>query len=194
MSSSSSISAPPTTPILWIYGADAVGKSAVAWDLYTFLVESGHRAAYVDTDYLGFCTPQFEDRTRLVELNLASMWPNFRSAGAEILVVSGIMVTPEHRQRFQSAVGNGRLHATLLTASPAIQRGRVLGRAQAEAQTRGEHISDLRQGELDSYVSSSIQFAELLASDSMADHVLDTDGVPPAELARQVHDHWTRSN
>ena len=65
-----------TLPILWLYGADAVGKSTVAWEIYDSLTSRGVGAAYVDTDYLGFCTPSpYDDPSPLVAANLASMWP-----------------------------------------------------------------------------------------------------------------------
>lgn len=178
-------------PVLWIYGADAVGKSTVGWELYTLLVDRGHAAAYLDTDYLGFCTPQPEDRARLVEANLAGLWPNFQEAGADLLVVSGIMITEDHRRRFESAIANSHLHLTLLTASAQIQRERVLGRADAEAQTRGQTVSSARQQELESYAESSAAFARLLKSTSaMADLILDSDIASPAELAEQISTHW----
>lgn len=52
-----------TTRVLWLYGADAVGKSAVGWEVYTLLAQAaedggpGEPVAYLDTDYLGFCSP-----------------------------------------------------------------------------------------------------------------------------------------
>jgi hypothetical protein len=61
-----------TLPILWLYGADAVGKSTVAWEIYTSLTSRGIGAAYVDTDYLGFCSPlPDDDPAPLVAANLA---------------------------------------------------------------------------------------------------------------------------
>ena len=55
-----------TAHVLWLYGADAVGKSAVGWEAYTLLAEAGEPVAYVDTDYLGFCTPAPADQAELV--------------------------------------------------------------------------------------------------------------------------------
>ena len=46
----------PLVPVLWLYGADAVGKTTVAWEIYSVLTDGGVPAAYVDTDYLGFCS------------------------------------------------------------------------------------------------------------------------------------------
>ena len=97
-------------PILWLYGADAVGKSTVAWEIYDHLASQGVPAAYVDTDYLGFCSPLPSDEpSELVAANLRSMWTNFAAAGARCLIVSGIVVTPEQRQTFEQAIEGGVL-------------------------------------------------------------------------------------
>ena len=50
--------------------------------------------AYVDTDYLGFCTPAPADQAELVARNLGAVWAGFAAAGVRLLVVSGIVVTP----------------------------------------------------------------------------------------------------
>ena len=77
-----------SVPVLWLYGADAVGKTTVAWSIYERLTGEGVPMAFVDTDYLGFCQPGFEDGpARLVELNLGAMWANFRQAGARALAI-----------------------------------------------------------------------------------------------------------
>ena len=83
-----------TAQVLWLYGADAVGKSAVGWEAYTLLAEVGEAVAYVDTDYLGFCSTAPADRTELVARNLGAVWAGFAATGVRLLVVSGIVVTP----------------------------------------------------------------------------------------------------
>lgn len=58
--------------VVWLYGADAVGKSAVGWEVYTGLAEAGESVAYVDTDYLGYCSPAPIDQAALAR-NLAGV-------------------------------------------------------------------------------------------------------------------------
>lgn len=55
------VSSKPVIPLLWLYGADAVGKSTVAWEVYEQLTGRGVPTAYVDIDYLGFCQPLIGD-------------------------------------------------------------------------------------------------------------------------------------
>lgn len=110
---------PVPVPVLWLYGADAVGKSTVAWEVYEQLTGRGVPAAYVDIDYLGFCQPLIGDTpNRLVELNLASMWPNCATAGARCLIAAGVMVTREDRRSYEAAVPGGVLTLCRLRATP----------------------------------------------------------------------------
>jgi len=193
MSSAHPQAAPvPGVPILWLYGADAVGKSTVGWAAYRRLVDHGVPAAYLDTDYLGFCTPQFADRARLVELNLAATWPNFAAAGAECLVVSGIVVTAEQRDRYERAVAGGRLTLCRLHAQPTTIRSRILSRARLEAESSGAELSEAVLTDLREYGDRSVAFAESLAADDIADLVLHTDRATPAQLAEAVlrHGSW----
>jgi hypothetical protein len=176
-------------PILWLYGADATGKSTTGWEVYRRLTDHGVAAAYVDTDYLGFCTPQFSDPARLVELNLAATWPNFAAAGAKCLVVSGILVGAEQRTRYELAVPGGRMTLCRLHARPDTIRSRIVRRAQAEAASSGAELSDAVLQALHAYGDRSVVFARKLQDDDLADLVLDTDQATPADLARAVLQH-----
>jgi hypothetical protein len=179
-------------PILWLYGADAVGKSTTGWQAYRQLVDHGVAAAYLDTDYLGFCTPQFPDPARLVELNLAATWPNFAAAGATCLVVSGIMVDAAQRSRYELTVPGGRMTLCRLHARPETIRARIVARARVEAETCGGELSDAALQSLHEYGDRSVSFAERLEAADVSDLVLHTDRATPAELARAVlrHGDW----
>ena len=191
-SSRQGLEAARDVPILWFYGADAVGKSATGWEAYCRLQDQGVGVAYVDTDYLGFCTPQFGDRARLVELNLAATWPNYAAAGARCLVVSGVLVGAEHRARYERTVPGGRMTVCRLHARPETIRSRILGRARAEVESRGGELSDAVVQALHEYADRSVAFSERLAAEDISDLVLHTDHATPAALADAAlrHDGW----
>jgi adenylylsulfate kinase-like enzyme len=50
--------------VLWLYGADAPGKSTIGWEAYSLLAERGARVAYLDTDALSFCHGSRSRRVR----------------------------------------------------------------------------------------------------------------------------------
>jgi hypothetical protein len=176
-----------STPVLWLYGADAVGKSTVAWEIYSSVTSKGVRAAYLDTDYLGFCSPiPYDDPSPLVAANLTSMWPNFQAAGASCLIVSGIMVTAEQRQRFESAIPDARLTLCRLRARSETLTERILRRGRAEGVETDGAVTGFTLDGLQEYAKRAGTFAELLDAQDIADFAVDTDNRSVPEIAQTV--------
>jgi hypothetical protein len=179
-----------TAQVLWLYGADAVGKSAVGWEAYTLLAEVGEAVAYVDTDYLGFCSTAPADRTELVARNLGAVWAGFAATGVRLLVVSGIVVTSDDRDRFERAIPQAELTFCRLTARADTVRARIVLRREVEERTRGGELSAEVRAELEGYGERSVAFAELLERTGFGDLAVPTDDRAPAEIAREVVDRW----
>lgn len=81
-------------PVLWICGPAGVGKSTVSWRLYAELARAGVRVAFADSDQLCMCYPApaaDPGRQHLKALNVGSMIPNFGSAGAQCVIVNGVL-------------------------------------------------------------------------------------------------------
>jgi len=180
--------------VLWFYGADAVGKSAVGWEVYSQLVGRGLPSAYVDTDYLGFCDPRPDDPSALVAANLAAVWATYAQQGIRYLVVSGILVTAEDRRTFAAALSDATLTTVLLQAQPSTIRARILRRRQVEAVERETQLSEQVLQELQDYGDRSAQFAALLETGAFSDHVLGTDDLTPEQLAAQALDRLLLSD
>ncbi|WP_203785162.1 hypothetical protein [Paractinoplanes rishiriensis] len=163
--------------MVWLCGADAAGKSTVGWEIYDRITGSGGTAAYLDVDYLGFCTPQpGGDPTWLVERNLAAMWATFAEAG--------VVVTRQQWQRYAAAVPDARAILCRLRVTPQTQADRILRRGVLEAGDGG--TNDEMLAGLDAYAQRSAQFAAKLEADDFADFAVDTDGVPIKVVADRV--------
>jgi adenylylsulfate kinase-like enzyme len=118
--------------VLWICGTVAAGKSTAAWRLFQDLTASGHAVAYVDIDQLGMLYPDDETDPEGHALKCAALdalVPGYVGAGAEVLVVSGV-VDP-HRGPTLTADVN--LTLCLLSPDPVAVRQRILDRGWEEA-------------------------------------------------------------
>src|SRR3954462_6780317 len=128
-------------PVLWLCGPSGVGKSTVAWELFSERSGAGH----VDIDQLGMCYPEIPSdpgRTVLEARILGRAVANFAAAGASCLVVSGYIDSRRgiHTEYLaQAALGVLRLRCDQpelrlrldLRAYPGEQRDFLLEEAEA---------------------------------------------------------------
>ena len=162
------------TPLLWVCGPRAVGKSWVGYEIFTQLQRDGYRGAYVDLDQLGFCRPADPadpDNHRIKMANLGRVWPTYRSAGVRCLVLSGGVVTAGDAGACTAAVPDAALTICRLRAGAAELRARFF-----------------RRGWRHDLVDESVAEAEVLDRTGFADLCVDTDGLAVPEVARLVRE------
>jgi len=134
--------------VLWLCGPTGVGKSTVGFSAYLAVLRSGVRAGYVDVDQLGFCATQPTDH-RLRARNLAALWANFGSVGAQALVVVGPIATRSEAMVYEQALPTAAFTWCRLHAHRAELTRRILSRreggswAQPGDPLRGQPIKDL---------------------------------------------------
>ena len=118
--------------ILRLAGVPGVGKSTIGWMVARRLAEAGERCGYIDIDQLGMCYPapaEDPDRWILKESALARVAKQFRLAGAERLIVSGVAdpaAAPPHAGHPTTSFW--------LDAAPATRRARLAPRGWPDAQ------------------------------------------------------------
>jgi len=125
-------------PVLWLYGPSGVGKSTIAWEIFTRLPTDTGRIGYVDLDQLGMCyAPPTEQnwapepssdhgRHRLQARTLDAILPNFAAAGVRGVVVSGVV--DAGRGPDADLLTHAALTILRLRASPEVLRARLAGR------------------------------------------------------------------
>jgi hypothetical protein len=151
------------------------------------VTSAGRHAAYVDTDYLGFCSAVTrESSADLVAANLAAIWPNFAASGATCLVVAGVVVTTEQRALYESSIPDASLTLCRLRARPETQACRILRRSQAEGLESDGGVSGLTEEHLRDYAEQSAGFAALLEANDIADFAIETADLSIPEVARAV--------
>jgi adenylylsulfate kinase-like enzyme len=167
-------------PVLWICGPGGVGKSTVSWQLYTELADTGVHVAFADTDQLCMCYPAppgDPGRQHVKALNVGSIIPHLRSAGAQCIVVNGVL-------------GPSGLSTDLLPgADVTICRLRA-DAGVLERRFAGKHG---QRGDIDELLHVVRDESRLMDDSSFADACIDTTGVPAdqvADLIRAACQDW----
>lgn len=158
-------------PVFWICGAPGVGKSATSWALFEKLGEEGVAVAYVDIDQLGMLYPEpadDPDRHRLKVDALNAVLPRYAAAGAEVLVVSGI-VDPHAGADLASRFPTASVTFCLLTVDETTLQKRIAERGW-DAADADEAVADARA----------------LRRAPFVDEVIDTTGSALAAVVAQV--------
>jgi len=161
-------------PVLWLCGPAGVGKSAVSWRLFTELAATGIRAGFADTDQFCMCYPAppgDPDRSHLKALNVGSVIPSFRMAGARCLIANGVL-------------DPAGLQTELLPgADVTICRLRARGE-EVERRLIGKHGGEAAR--LDDWLRQTRHEVRLMDQSSFADALVDTTGMPSADVAAAV--------
>lgn len=162
------------TDAIFINGTVGSGKSSVAAAVGALEAIAGRPHAVIDLDDIRRLWPTpigdpFHHELELI--NLSDLVRNYRSAGAERLVLAGVIETATEIPRYQQVLGSTGLFLCRLTVEPAIGAARL--RHRHEGDPDGRDWSLKRMAEL----------AGILA-DADIDHlVLDTSRRTPTELA-----------
>lgn len=168
--------------MLVISGPPGVGKTTVAWEVFSRAADRGEAPGLADLDLLGAAWPAPEDdpfQHRLKARNLAAVWSNFHETGSRCLIVAAVIETQAELDLLASAVG-ADAYLCRLTASTGTLADRI--------RDRGREFGD----DLAKLVRRSAELSELLASHDVSDLVVDTEGCQVGEVADMLLAAWHR--
>ena len=166
---------PGRVPVLLITGPVGVGKTTVALEVSALLERAGVPHACADMDSLRWCYPSPSHdpfRVALGLQNLAAVWANCRAAGAERLVLAGVVESRDELAGYRTAVPGATILVVRLRASVGTLTGRVAGREVGAG--REWHLR--RAAEL----------AAQMDRDRVEDIVVETEGRSVPAVAREV--------
>ncbi|SBT53442.1 Acetyltransferase (GNAT) family protein [Micromonospora auratinigra] len=163
---------------LLLTGDAGVGKSTVADAAGQVLTAAGHVTAVVDTDLLAqFGPPPFPGpagRRGYDDLkcaNLASVWANFKAAGARFVVVAAAIDSMAQRQRYAESLAGCDLSVVRLIADVDTVRARLCRRDTGP--------------KLDRHLRALARSRSAPREDAVADFTITNDRTP-AEIAADV--------
>lgn len=152
--------------VFWVCGASGAGKSVAAWALFEALAAEGVRVGYVDIDQLGMLYPASGDdpeRHLLKEGALVALLPGYASAGAQVLIVSGV-VDPEAGPAALAL--DGDLTLCLLLVDPAVLRERIRARGCDEKEADEAVAENAALGDA-TFVDAAIDTARLSVAETV---------------------------
>ena len=146
------------TDAVLVTGAEAVGKSTVAWAAFASTWEGPVPTAFVDLRQLGFLGagggPVDHD---LQAATTGAVWRVFREAGARLLFLNGVVDDLDRVEDYEAALDGTPLTAVRLTADRTAIAERVRARARGEgARLAGDHLIGLPATEVDAVVARSL--------------------------------------
>ncbi|MBP2218475.1 AAA family ATPase [Arthrobacter sp. CAN_C5] len=127
---------------VFLNGTVGVGKTSTADALAHLLTAKDLPHAVIDLDWLRFAWPAPTDDpfNRRIELaNLSAVIPNFRSAGARLLVLAGVIEGTLQRAEYERVLGHPLLVVRLEATSATVQ-DRLRGRHDPGDPSLGWHL------------------------------------------------------
>ena len=116
-------------PVLLLSGTVGVGKTTVLVELHDILSAAGVAHACIERDALAYSWPERGPFNReMLWENLASVWANFRRAGARRLAIGGVVEGAEDIAAYRRAVPGARVVVCLLVAAEATRAERLRAR------------------------------------------------------------------
>jgi hypothetical protein len=166
---------PDRVPVLLLTGPVGVGKTTVAEEGSSLLLEAGIAHALVDLGHIGQAGPPPPDdpwHERLTHRNLACMWANFRDAGAERLLLCRVLEARSLLRRIEEAVPGAAIIVVRLRAPLPLLHERIRGREAGR--------------DPGWYLGAATSLAESMERCPVEDHLIDNVARPAREVAAEA--------
>ncbi|ACQ78330.1 conserved hypothetical protein [Beutenbergia cavernae DSM 12333] len=168
---------PAAADAVLVTGTVGVGKTSVGESLSAYLEHAQVSHALIDTDAVRRMWPSPADdpfHLALELANVAAVAANYRGAGAQRFVVTGVLERGEDRARYAEALGAERLFVARLTADEHVVRRRLIARHDDDPDGLRWHLA--RRGELEAILDAA----------QLEDVLVDTTRLSPRDAAERI--------
>lgn len=163
-------------PTIIVTGPVGVGKTTVAEEMGSHLLDARVPHATVDFDQLTACYPRpaDDDRwgTKLGLTNLAGLWKNYERSGARRLLIARVLESRSELDGFREAVPGADIVVVRLRAAPETLQSRVRKRGPG----RG----------MEWHLHRAVELAPLMDTQQVEDLLIETDGRDAMNIARDI--------
>lgn len=172
---------PTTEYAIFLNGSYGVGKSSTLDHLGDLLFRTEQPFSLLDVDWFHRSWPvaDFDLGNKIIEAeNMAFAWRNYRRVGPRQLVVSGVISNEKIHDRYRDALGL-EVRPVRLVASPETTERRLRGRYSAS-----------QDDALNWHLERHLELTRQLADADLDELVIDTDALPPHQVAERVLGHF----
>jgi hypothetical protein len=163
---------PDIPTVVWISGTVGVGKTSVAEAMSEILKRYQIPHALIDRDALSNSWPQSGPfNEEVAKKNVRSVWGNFREAGAERLIVAGVIENAADLEWYKTALDPGMV-LVRIKASPDARAARI--RSRNTGASLEWHL--YRTGELDAILDEA----------SLEAFTIENEGRAVSEVAQEI--------
>jgi len=179
-----------------ICGPTGVGKSTVGFGLFNHLLADGRTAAYLDLQQLGFLADLPDDASgghEVVAGCVADLWEQYRTVGAEDLVLTGQAEQAADVHRYRDALGTTSLVVCRLHASEEALRDRILARTRGGGpMLAGDALVGLTAEDAEIVLHDALIQQDRLDEAELADVTLDTADKSAGTVTRSARAAFDR--
>ena len=165
-----------TVPTILVTGPVGVGKTTMIDRMSGLLRAANVPHATVDFDQLTAAFPRSPDDdrwgTQLGLANLAAIWRNYRTAGADHLLIALVLESRSELSGYQTAVPGADITVVRLRASLKALHARLRARGQG--------------ADLQWHLDRAVELAPQMDESRVEDLVVETEERDPTELARVI--------
>lgn len=116
-------------PVLALSGSVGVGKSSTLIEIHDILETRKLPHGCVERDALGYSwPPRGRFNEGIIEVNLSCVVKTFLGAGAERLIIAGVIETPHDLSVYHRCIPNAEIQVCRLTAELSLRRERLRSR------------------------------------------------------------------
>ncbi len=158
--------------VVWISGTVGVGKTSIAEAMSEMLKQHQIPHAFIDRDALSNSWPQSGPfNEEVAKKNVRSVWVNFREAGAERLIVAGVIENESDLEWYKAAL------------DPAL----VLVRIKASPEVRASRLHSRNTGaSLEWHLHRTRELEAILDEASLETFTVDNERRPTSEVAQEI--------